>query len=109
MLTRDEAFPYGREHCQAAKRAAADIEIHSEAAKFGEPGWLSLKRHGRPPREREPAGCRYLNAPMRRANWMCGRKAANNVIFSVLFKPILDPADYGDAIRREQGRRRQTK
>jgi hypothetical protein len=38
MLTRDEAFPYGREHCQAAKRAAADIEIHSEAAKFGEPG-----------------------------------------------------------------------
>jgi hypothetical protein len=30
---------------------------------------------------------------------MCGRKAANKLIFSVLFKLILDPADYGDAIR----------
>jgi len=29
------------EHCQAAKRAAADIEGHSEAAKFSQPGRLS--------------------------------------------------------------------
>ena len=31
----------GREHSQAAKRAAADIEGHSEAAKFDQPGRLS--------------------------------------------------------------------
>jgi hypothetical protein len=34
-LSRDEAFLYRGEHCQAAKRAAADIEGHSEAAKLG--------------------------------------------------------------------------
>jgi hypothetical protein len=28
------------EHRQAAKRAAADIERHSKAAKFGQPGRL---------------------------------------------------------------------
>ena len=41
LLTRDEAFLYRGEHCQAAKRAAADIEGHSAAAKFGQPGRLS--------------------------------------------------------------------
>jgi hypothetical protein len=29
------------EHCQATKRAAANIEGHSEAAKHGQPGRLS--------------------------------------------------------------------
>jgi hypothetical protein len=32
---------YRGEHRQAAKRAAADIEGHSTAAKFGQPGRLS--------------------------------------------------------------------
>ena len=35
------SVPYRGEHCQAANRAAADIEGHSEAAKFSEPGRLS--------------------------------------------------------------------
>jgi hypothetical protein len=32
------------EHRQAAERAAADIEGHSEAAKFSQPGRLSALR-----------------------------------------------------------------
>jgi hypothetical protein len=32
------SVPYRGEHRQAAERAAADIEGHSEAAKFGQPG-----------------------------------------------------------------------
>jgi hypothetical protein len=36
-LLRDEV-PNRGEHCQAAKRAAADIEGHSDAAKFCQPG-----------------------------------------------------------------------
>jgi hypothetical protein len=38
-LLRDAAFLCG-EHCQTAKRAAADIEGHSTAAKFSQPGRL---------------------------------------------------------------------
>ena len=37
-LSRDEAFLLAVNIRQAAKRAAADIEGHSEAAKFGQPG-----------------------------------------------------------------------
>jgi hypothetical protein len=33
-------IPYRGEHRKAAKRAAADIERHSAAAKFSEPGRL---------------------------------------------------------------------
>jgi hypothetical protein len=36
--------PYRGEHCQADKRAAADIEGHSEAAKFGQPGRLNARK-----------------------------------------------------------------
>ena len=35
-------IPDRGEHRQAAKRAAADIEGHSAAAKFGQPGRLSF-------------------------------------------------------------------
>ena len=35
------SIPNRGEHCQAAKRAAADIEVHSEAAKFSQPGRLT--------------------------------------------------------------------
>jgi hypothetical protein len=31
-------IPYRGEHCQATKRATADFERHSTAAKFGKPG-----------------------------------------------------------------------
>jgi hypothetical protein len=31
-------IPYRGEHRQASKRAVADIERHSTAAKFGQPG-----------------------------------------------------------------------
>ncbi len=34
------------EHCQAAKRAAADLEGHPEAAEHGQPGRLSGLRYG---------------------------------------------------------------
>ena len=37
-LSRDEAFLLGREHCQAAKCAASDIEGHSEAAEHSQSG-----------------------------------------------------------------------
>ena len=37
-------FPNRRELCQAAKRTAADIEGHSEAAKFGQPRRLSARK-----------------------------------------------------------------
>ena len=40
-LTTRRGFPFGREHRQAAKRAATDIERYPEAAKFGQPGRLS--------------------------------------------------------------------
>ena len=36
-------FPYRGEHRQAAERAASDIEGHSEAAKFSQPGRLSAR------------------------------------------------------------------
>jgi hypothetical protein len=36
--------PRRGEHRPTAKRAAADIEGHSEAAKFGEPGGLTMSR-----------------------------------------------------------------
>ena len=39
-LSLDEAVPHRGEPCQDAKRAPADIEGHSEAAKFSEPGRL---------------------------------------------------------------------
>jgi len=50
-LASDIHFPAGQvigvpdrgEHRQAAKRAAADIEGHSQAAKFGQPGRLRRK------------------------------------------------------------------
>jgi hypothetical protein len=35
-------IPHRGEHCQAAERAAADIEGHSEAAELGQPGRLSV-------------------------------------------------------------------
>jgi hemerythrin-like domain-containing protein len=37
-------IPHRGEHCQAAKRAAADFEGHSEAAKYGQPGRLNGRR-----------------------------------------------------------------
>jgi hypothetical protein len=40
-LSRDEAFLLAV-NCQAAKRAARDIEEHSEAAKFSQPRRLRL-------------------------------------------------------------------
>jgi hypothetical protein len=40
-------IPYRGEHCQAAKRSAADIEGHSKAAKFGQSRRLSAKADGR--------------------------------------------------------------
>ena len=39
-LSRDEAFLLAVEHRQAAKRAAADIEGHSAAAEYSQPGRL---------------------------------------------------------------------
>jgi hypothetical protein len=37
-------IPDRGEHCQAAKRVAADIERHLEAAKFGRPGrWITME------------------------------------------------------------------
>jgi hypothetical protein len=40
----DEARRIAVKHCQAAKRASADIEGHSETAKFGESGRLSVRK-----------------------------------------------------------------
>jgi hypothetical protein len=38
-------IPYRGEHRQAAKRAAADIERHSEDAELGQPERLKRKNH----------------------------------------------------------------
>jgi len=38
LLTRDEAFLIAVNIAKPGERAAADIEAHSEAAKFGVPG-----------------------------------------------------------------------
>ena len=40
--------PYRGEHCQAAKRAAADTEGHSAAAELGQPGRLRASVYSAP-------------------------------------------------------------
>jgi hypothetical protein len=47
--------PYRGKHCQAAERAAADIEGHPAAAKFGQPGRLSASVNVRASEMKEAA------------------------------------------------------
>ena len=70
-LSRDEAFLYRGEHCQAAKRAAADIEGHSATVEHGQPGRLKATENEY---DRHPA----VGTLRRHLDRVCGRRLSGD-------------------------------
>jgi hypothetical protein len=85
--------PNRGEYCQAAKRAAADIEGHSEGAKFSQPGRLSANRIG-------PAMHYFLLGPSGVGKtWFGDWLAANRHYHHIR----VDNGDQGSELQKEPG------